>query len=142
MDSPSFLPPGEKPALESGDSFTPKFDADGLIPAIAQDHASGQVLMLAYMNAESLALTIEKGEAVYYSRSRNKLWHKGESSGHVQVVHEMLTDCDQDTILLRVEQRGPGCCHTGHAACFFRRITSPKALVTISSKAFDPASVY
>ncbi len=93
---------------------------DGLLPAIAQDHASGEVLMLAWMNREALHLTREQGRAVYWSRSRQKLWFKGEESGHVQRVHEIRIDCDADVILLGVEQLGGIACHTGRRRCFFR----------------------
>jgi phosphoribosyl-AMP cyclohydrolase len=96
-----------------------KFDVNGLVPAIAQDHATGEVLMFAWMNRESLALTIEKRQAYYWSRSRNELWLKGATSGHTQQVHELRIDCDQDCILIRVTQEG-GACHTGNRSCFFR----------------------
>ena len=99
-----------------------RFDADGLIPAIAQDAADGEVLMVAWMNREALAATAERGEAVYWSRSRRRLWHKGESSGHVQRVLELHIDCDADVILLRVEQGGGIACHTGRRSCFYRRL--------------------
>jgi len=98
------------------------FDASGLIPAIAQDAATGDVLMVAWMNAESLAETAATGRAVYWSRSRQRLWRKGEESGHVQIVHELRLDCDGDVLLLKVEQRGGIACHTGRASCFFRRL--------------------
>src|SRR5690606_30530598 len=98
------------------------FDAGGLIPAIAQDAESGQVLMVAWMNRESLAETAATGRAVYWSRSRGKLWRKGESSGHGQIVREIRLDCDGDVILLKVEQQGHIACHTGRASCFFRRL--------------------
>jgi len=98
------------------------FDANGLIPAIAQDFATGDVLMVAWMNAESLAETAATGRAVYWSRSRQRLWRKGEESGHVQIVHELRLDCDGDVLLLKVEQRGGIACHTGRASCFFRRL--------------------
>lgn len=91
----------------------------GLIPAIAQDHATGDILMMAWMNAEALKLTIKEGRAVYWSRSREKLWRKGEQSGHVQVLREIRLDCDRDTVLLKVEQRGDIACHTGRKNCFF-----------------------
>ncbi len=99
-----------------------QFDSDGLIPAIAQDFATGKILMFAWMNAESLALTIEKQQAVYYSRSRKKLWFKGEESGHTQLVKEIFTDCDNDVILLKVEQTGGIACHTGRKSCFFQKL--------------------
>ncbi len=99
-----------------------QFDSDGLIPAIAQDFATGKILMFAWMNAESLALTIEKQQAVYYSRSRKKLWFKGEESGHTQLIKEIFTDCDNDVILLKVEQTGGIACHTGRKSCFFQKL--------------------
>ena len=96
-------------------------DANALIPAIAQDAASGEILMLAYMNAESLALTIQTGRATYFSRSRNELWEKGSTSGNTQVVHAISLDCDGDALVIKVEQNGPAC-HTGNRSCFFRSI--------------------
>ena len=99
------------------------WDENGLIPSIAQDAASGEVLMVAWMNREALAQTVARGEAVYWSRSRNRLWHKGEESGHTQRVLEIGTDCDSDVILLKVEQTGGIACHTGRRSCFFRRLT-------------------
>lgn len=96
-------------------------DANALIPAIAQDAASGEILMLAYMNAESLALTIQTGRATYFSRSRNELWEKGSTSGNTQLVHAISLDCDGDALVLKVEQNGPAC-HTGNRSCFFRSI--------------------
>ena len=101
-----------------------KWDADGLVPVIAQEHASGDVLMFAWMNREALARTAELGEAVYWSRSRQRLWHKGEESGHTQTVHDMRMDCDNDVLLLKISQNGhePGiACHTGRHSCFFQR---------------------
>jgi phosphoribosyl-AMP cyclohydrolase len=98
------------------------WNEDGLIPAIAQDAGDGRVLMLAWMNREALAATVLHGEAVYYSRSRGKLWHKGETSGHTQKVREVRLDCDGDVVVLAVEQTGGIACHTGHARCFFRRL--------------------
>lgn len=141
----SFDAPGPKPELETGDALTPRFDDRGLIPAIATDHATGEVLMLAWMNAEALSRTIEGGEAVYWSRSRGELWHKGATSGHVQVVREIRVDCDQDAIWLRVEQRGPGCCHVGHRSCFYRRVEPTGdgvRLVTTDDPAYDADAVY
>jgi len=99
-----------------------KWDAQGLIPAIVQDAASGQVLMMAYMNRQSLQQTIDIGETVFYSRSRKSLWHKGETSGNIQRVVEMRVDCDADTLLIRVEPAGPAC-HTGETSCFFRTMS-------------------
>jgi len=101
-----------------------KFDDRGLVPAIAQDAANGEVLMLAYMNAESLALTLGTGLCHYFSRSRNRLWKKGESSGHVQRLKEIRYDCDGDALLLRIEQDGPAC-HTGQRSCFYRQLSEP-----------------
>ncbi|ARU41038.1 phosphoribosyl-AMP cyclohydrolase [Armatimonadetes bacterium Uphvl-Ar1] len=118
----SFPTPGPKQELEQGLTFTPKFDQYGLIPAIAQDHLTGQILMLAYMTAEAFAKTLELGQAVYYSRSRQELWHKGATSGQYQIVHQILTDCDQDALILRVEQLGGGACHTGANSCFYRAV--------------------
>lgn len=98
------------------------WSADGLVPAIAQDAASGDILMVAWMNRDALKKTVETGEAVYWSRSRKKLWHKGEESGHTQKVKEIRTDCDEDVILLKVEQTGGIACHTGRHSCFFQRL--------------------
>ena len=98
------------------------WNADGLVPAIAQDAATGEILMMAWMNAESLRLTAAEGQAVYWSRSRGKLWRKGETSGHQQVVVEIRLDCDEDVILLKVEQKGGIACHTGRRSCFYRRL--------------------
>lgn len=102
--------------------FNPKFDDNGLIPAIAQDYKTGEILMLAYMNAESLEKTLTSREAVYWSRSRQSLWKKGETSGHIQKVHQILTDCDQDAIILKIQQLGNSACHTGRRSCFYREI--------------------
>lgn len=114
---------------------------DGLIPAIAQDAESGVVLMMAYMNAESYAETLATGRAVYFSRSRNKLWRKGEESGNVQQVKAIYLDCDQDTILLKVRQIGDAACHEGYQSCFFRQVT-PDGLQVVGHRVFDPAKVY
>ena len=100
------------------------WQTDGLLPAIAQDAVSGRVLMVAWMNREALALTAQKSEAVYWSRSRRKLWHKGEASGHFQIVKEIRTDCDADVILLQIEQQGGIACHTGRESCFFSRLVN------------------
>ncbi len=102
------------------------WNEDGLLPAIAQDHASGEVLMMAWMNREALRLSSEKGRAVYWSRSRQKLWFKGEESGHVQHLHEIRLDCDADVVLLQVEQVGGIACHTGRRRCFFRLLKDGK----------------
>lgn len=114
-------------SIETAAALTPRFDANGLIAAIAQDHASGEVLMLAWMNAEALKLTLETGQATYWSRSRGKLWRKGEESGHTQRVIEARIDCDQDAVLLKVEQVGAAC-HTGARNCFYRVIAPDGAL--------------
>lgn len=118
------------------------FDDKGLVAAIAQDADSGQVLMLAWMNREAVAETIRRGEAVYYSRSRQRLWHKGETSGHVQVVHEMRLDCDGDALLLRVSQKGGIACHTGRARCLFRRLNDQGEWVSTDPVLRDPNDIY
>jgi phosphoribosyl-AMP cyclohydrolase len=120
---------------------TPDFTkADGLVPAIAQDAATGEVLMLAWMNAESYAETLATGRAVYYSRSRGRLWRKGEESGHRQQVEAIYVDCDADTILLKVRQTGPAC-HEGYRSCFFRKVTSAGVEI-VTERLVDPATVY
>jgi len=130
--STPFAPPGTKADLEDGLTLTPKFDANGLIPVVAQDAASGEILMLAYMNAEALHRTITTGEAWYWSRSRAAFWRKGETSGHTQRVVALMTDCDQDAIVLKVEQTGPAC-HTGRRSCFYRQLTSgPDGAMTLA----------
>ena len=111
-----------KAAIEEGRGFAPKFDADGLMPAMAVDADTGEPLMLAYMNQESLRMTLALRQAVYWSRSRKEIWHKGRTSGEFQDVVEVLVDCDQDALVLRVKQRGGGCCHTKRATCFYRRV--------------------
>jgi phosphoribosyl-AMP cyclohydrolase len=116
-------PPADKKSLEEGDVFTPKFDANGLIVCVTVEAASGEILMLAYMNALALEKTLETGVAHYWSRSRNELWRKGETSGQTQTVVEISTDCDQDALLLRVNAGGDGkACHTGRKSCFYRKI--------------------
>ncbi len=114
---------------------------EALLPAIAQDVRTGEVLMMAYMNQESYEATLKKGQAVYYSRSRGRLWHKGEESGHVQIIKQICIDCDRDTILLRVEQQGPGACHEGYPTCFFREVTA-EGLRIIQKKAYDSSKIY
>jgi len=119
----------------------------GLIPAIIQDHRSGDVLMLGFMNAESLAQTQRSGEVVFFSRSRNKLWKKGESSGHVLKVREILLDCDADAVLVRVDPIGPGVCHEGYRSCFFRRLENSSGAdgclaTVIAERTYDPSAVY
>jgi phosphoribosyl-AMP cyclohydrolase len=122
--------------------MTPDFDkSGGLIPAVAQDADTGQVLMLAWMNREAYDETLRTGRAVYFSRSRNKLWRKGEESGHVQEVRGLFIDCDADTVLLKVKQIGGAACHEGYASCFFRQVT-PDGAKVIAEKVFDPKTVY
>ncbi len=128
-------------ALESPPTGPDFSKGEGLLPAIAQDAATGQVLMLAFMNAEAYAETLATGRAVYYSRSQRRLWHKGMVSGHIQEVQEIYVDCDADAILLKVVQRGPGACHLGYRSCFFRRVT-PTGLEAALDRAFDPQQVY
>src|ERR687887_1300539 len=113
----------------------------GLVPAIAQDAATGQVLMMAWMNREAYEETLRTGRAVYFSRSRNKLWRKGEESGHVQQVREVYVDCDADTVLLKVHQVGGAACHEGYPSCFFRRPRGGE-LEGVGERVFDPAAVY
>ncbi len=118
-----------------------KWTEDGLVPAIAQDAETGRVLMFAWMNRESLALTVEKGEAVYYSRSRQKLWHKGEESGHTQKVKSLRLDCDGDVINLQIEQTGGIACHTGRESCFYREFKDGE-WVTVDQVIKDPKEIY
>ncbi len=135
----------DKSQIEESTDFAPKFDSDGLIPAMAIDSITREPLMLAYMNTESLKLTLELGEAVYWSRSRSEIWHKGKTSGHIQKIVEIRTDCDQDALVLVVEQIGAGACHTGRNSCFYRSVVpgSPAALkFTQADLSFDPAAVY
>ncbi len=115
---------------------------EGLIPVIAQDAATGEVLMLAYMNEEALKKTLETKKAHYWSRSRKKLWLKGETSGHTQEVKEVLLDCDGDTLVLKVIQRGGAACHKGYRSCFFRRIIDEDTLEIIQERVFDPKEKY
>ena len=115
--------------------------AGGLVPAVAQDADTGEVLMLAWMNAEAFAETVRTGRAVYFSRSRGRLWRKGEESGHVQEVKGVYVDCDADTVLLKVKQVGGAACHEGYASCFFRRLDGD-ALTVVGERVFDPEQVY
>lgn len=117
------------------------WNADGLVPVIAQEKGTGQILMFAWMNREALQLTQETGRAVYFSRSRNKLWHKGEESGHVQTVHEIRLDCDQDVLLITVEQQGGIACHTGRHHCFFQQLQG-QSWVTVEPVMKDPKTIY
>jgi phosphoribosyl-AMP cyclohydrolase len=147
MSSFQFSPRPDKKELDESLAFSPKFDDNGLIAAMAIDHATREPLMLAYMNEESLKLTLETGEAVYYSRSRKELWHKGATSGHTQKIHEIRTDCDQDALILYVTQQGAGACHTGRRSCFYRAVTfpphNPVDLEFVDDeKTFDPKEVY
>lgn len=136
--------------IELGTMLQPKFGPDGLIPCITTDHITNEVLMFAFMNAESLALTLKTGKASYWSRSRNKLWVKGEESGNAQLVKELRVDCDQDVILLKVENVGGAACHNGYKSCFYRKLVAgaePEAeaslkLELIGRPVFDPATVY
>jgi phosphoribosyl-AMP cyclohydrolase len=118
-----------------------RFDETGLIPAIAQDFETGEILMFAWMNKEALLLTIEKQQAIYYSRSRKKLWFKGEESGHTQLIKEIYTDCDNDVILLKVAQIGGIACHTGRKSCFFQKLDNNK-WQTITKVLKDPKDIY
>ncbi|MFH1645396.1 MAG: phosphoribosyl-AMP cyclohydrolase [Candidatus Omnitrophota bacterium] len=117
-----------------------KYDKDGLIPAVMQDYKTNEVLMVAYMNKDSLEKTVETNKAHFYSRSRQKLWLKGESSGHIQSVKEMFIDCDKDCLVIKIEQEG-GACHTGYRSCFYRKIEGDEFKV-VSEKVFDPDKVY
>ena len=118
-----------------------KWTADGLVPAVAQDAADGKILMVAWMNREALSLTAQQGHAVYWSRSRNKLWHKGEESGHQQLVREIRLDCDNDVVLLQVEQRGGIACHTGRRSCFYQRLEDNR-WVAVEPVLKDPDDIY
>jgi len=129
--------------IEEGSQFSPKFDDKGLICAIAQDVETAQILMVAYMNRQALELTIKTGFATYYSRSRQKLWKKGEQSGHMQKVRQILVDCDQDCLILRVNVDS-GQCHVGYQSCFYRALKpdSSKDLEFIAEKVYDPKEAY
>lgn len=118
-----------------------RWTADGLVPAIAQDSATGDILMMAWMNRESLRLTVEEGQAVYWSRSRGKLWRKGESSGHQQVIKDIRLDCDEDVILLKVEQKGGIACHTGRRSCFYRSLKDGR-WASVEPVIKDPEAIY
>ena len=131
--------------IEEGLTFQPKFDASGLVTCVTTDAVSSEVLMVAHMNDEALRKTIASGEAWYFSRSRNALWRKGETSGHVQRVVEMRLDCDQDAVWIRVEQSGAAC-HTGRRSCFYRKVAAgeggPRLSFVDADKVFDPKAVY
>jgi phosphoribosyl-AMP cyclohydrolase len=145
-DTAQFPPPGAAAALEEGLALTPKFDANGLVICVATDAASGDVLMIAHMNAQALARTVATGEAWYYSRSRRALWRKGETSGHTQRVVELRIDCDQDAVWIKVEQVA-GACHTGRRSCFYRAVPLGQKggavkLEFRDERVFDPKAVY
>jgi phosphoribosyl-AMP cyclohydrolase len=151
MSKPDLFPAQTtKAEVELGTVLRPKFGPDGTIPCITVDHATNEVLMFAFMNAESLARTIETRKATYWSRSRGKLWLKGEESGNVLRVVDLYVDCDQDVLLLKVENAGPGACHNGYRSCFYRRLVpgaDPDAglsptLEFSAERAFDPEAVY
>ena len=134
---------GANQHIEEGLEFLPKFDGNGLITAISQDARTGQILMVAYMNDEALRLTLETGNAVFYSRSRKKLWKKGEESGHVQKVQQILVDCDQDCLILKVAV-DQGQCHVGYQSCFYRAVKkgTTQDLECIAEKVYDPKEAY
>ncbi|MFD1744316.1 phosphoribosyl-AMP cyclohydrolase [Rhizobium helianthi] len=139
--------PSSKTELEDAGAFTPRFDEAGLVTAIVTDYSDGELLMVAHMNAEALALTIETGIAHYFSRSRNKIWKKGETSGNLQTVVELLTDCDQDAVWLKVRVAGhDASCHTGRRSCFYRsvKLVDGRAMTEIvdGKRHFDPHSIY
>ncbi len=146
--SNKFAPRTSVEQVEEGTELAPKFDADGLIPAVTTDYRTGELLMVGYMNAEALERTIETGEAHYWSRSRQTLWHKGATSGLVQTVKELLIDDDQDCVWLRVEVAGGASCHVGYRSCFYRSIPLGEAKgpvrlrFTEHTKVFDPKAVY
>jgi len=134
----------EKRLIEECLEFLPKFDDNGLVTAIAQDAKTGQILMVAYMNRESLDLTIKTGQATYFSRSRKKLWKKGEESGHIQKVEQILVDCDQDCLILKVNVDA-GQCHVGYQSCFYRAVkkgNNGKKLEFVAEKVYDPKEIY
>lgn len=134
---------GTKQDIEEGAEFIPKFDDNGLIPVVAQDSQTGQILMVAYMNRQALELTIQTGYATYFSRSRQKLWKKGEQSGHVQKVEQILVDCDQDCLILKAAVDA-GQCHVGYRSCFYRALkkNTNKKLEFIADKVFNPQKTY
>lgn len=131
----AFAPRDSKEAVEEGLLFAPKFDENGLIAAMAVDADTNEPLMLAYMNADSLRMTLELGQAVYWSRSRKTIWHKGATSGEFQEIVEIRTDCDQDALVLRVKQRGGGCCHTKRPTCFYRVVKTENGQATLQKTA-------
>jgi len=151
MAKPVSFPAPTTPAeVELGTLLQPKFGPDGLIPCVTVDHATNEVLMFAFMNAESLAHTLRTGTAAFWSRSRNRIWVKGEQSGHTLKVVDLFVDCDQDVLLLKVENAGPGACHNGYRSCFYRKLATgadPDDAGTLklefaATRAFDPAVAY
>jgi phosphoribosyl-AMP cyclohydrolase len=149
VTDPKFAPRGTASEIEEGLALAPKFDADGLVTCVVTDAAAGEPLMVAHMNAEALARTIETGDAWYFSRSRQELWRKGATSGHTQRVVEMRVDCDQDAVWIKVEQQGAGACHTGRHSCFYRMVPlpqqrggAPTLVLREQGRAFDPAAIY
>jgi phosphoribosyl-AMP cyclohydrolase len=150
MSQPSFPARTSTADVELGSVLQPKFDANGLIPCITADHVTNEVLMFAFMNAEALAHTLATKRATYWSRSRGKLWIKGEESGNIQRVVELRVDCDQDVILLKVENAGGAACHNGYKSCFYRKLSEganaddPASLKLefAAARVFDPAKVY
>ena len=134
---------GTKQDIEEGAEFIPKFDDNGLITVVAQDSQTGQILMVAYMNRQALEMTIQTGYATYFSRSRQKLWKKGEQSGHVQKVEQILVDCDQDCLILKVAVDA-GQCHVGYRSCFYRELkkNTDKKLKFIADKVYNPQKTY
>jgi phosphoribosyl-AMP cyclohydrolase len=150
MQASSMFPaPGSSAEAEEGRALAPRFDANGLVTCVATDAMSGEVLMVAHMDAEALARTIETREAWYYSRSRGALWRKGATSGHTQRVTEMRVDCDQDAVWIKVEQMGAGACHTGRRSCFYRAVPlgeRPDGALALelrdAERTFDPDEVY
>lgn len=139
---------GDKKTVEDGDVLMPKFDQDGLIAAVVTEADTHEVLMVGYMNAEALKRTIETGEAWYWSRSRQEYWKKGDTSGQIQTVQEILTDCDQDALVLKVKVAGNGAtCHVGYRSCFYRKVVKPDSGAVLlqrveTEKVYDPAEVY
>jgi phosphoribosyl-AMP cyclohydrolase len=146
--APLLSPRGSAQEIEEGEAFAPKFDAGGLIACVVTDIQTGALLMVAHMNAQALERTVATGEAWFYSRSREKLWKKGETSGHVMHVAEIRVDCDQDVLWLKVDEAGPGACHTGRRSCFYRAVvrSGPDEPLTLAfrddERVFDPAKVY
>ena len=148
MSDPLFGERRSPEQVERGETFAPKFDAEGLIPVVTLSVDTGEVIMQAYMNRAALRKTVETGEAHYWSRSRQELWHKGATSGHVQKVRELRVDCDQDCLLLKVAVLGPGTCHLGYRSCFHRAVVldgdgeGPLKLRLEEAQAYDPDAVY